>query len=424
MELARRLRLPEHPAKPDSAPRYLRHGWVTIAFLGLLTGAVVWPSSSSAHIPITTKIMFDKEVVRILQRNCLGCHHPGGISFSLVKYDDARPWAKDIEYEMLRGLMPPWRAVNGYGEFTNAPQMTERDIEVLVNWVENGVPEGNSKDLPKEPLYSDSWRLGRPDLILKPDAAAELAADANEYRTFTFTPTLHEGTWIRALDLKPGDGSVVHCATIYIERPRSPGQLEFVDYWMPGQKATAWPRDTGVAWPVGSRIVVKIHYRGTGSAAKDLSELGLYLTREPPLASLLEAAMTAPKVPVMTVAALSGLERVTATYSVTADSRLVGLRPAVDPRIVSLQATAYSPDGGEQVLLWTRGCDSDWAPAYYLRRPLNLVKGTQVEAVAYIDNSPPNRGSGNFPPSGLLREPTDPAGLCKLILTGSGNTIN
>src|SRR5438094_529268 len=56
--------------------------------------------TSSAHEPITTKVRFNKEVIRTLQRSCLGCHHPGGIAMSLATYDEARPWAKAIKEEV------------------------------------------------------------------------------------------------------------------------------------------------------------------------------------------------------------------------------------------------------------------------------------------------------------------------------------
>ncbi|MGH9765084.1 MAG: c-type cytochrome [Blastocatellia bacterium] len=95
-----------------------------LAFAATFTILIIKPGGGSAHIPITTKIMFDREVVRILQRNCVSCHHPGGIAFSLQTYDDARPWAKDLEYEVLRKQMPVWRVMKGYGDFSNAPQMT------------------------------------------------------------------------------------------------------------------------------------------------------------------------------------------------------------------------------------------------------------------------------------------------------------
>src|ERR1044071_10310720 len=59
-----------------------------------------------AHEPITTKVRFNKEVVRVFERNCLGCHRPGGLAMSLATYEEARPWAKAIKEEMLEKRMP------------------------------------------------------------------------------------------------------------------------------------------------------------------------------------------------------------------------------------------------------------------------------------------------------------------------------
>ena len=85
---------------------------------------------------------------------------------SLATYEEARPWAKAIKEEMLEKRMPPWHAVKGYGEFRNAPLITQREIDLIVNWVEGGAPKGDDKDLPTEPLYSDDWsaRQARFDL--------------------------------------------------------------------------------------------------------------------------------------------------------------------------------------------------------------------------------------------------------------------
>ena len=130
-----------------------------------------------AHEPITTKVRFNKEVVRILQRNCLGCHRPGGIAMSLATYDEARPWAKAIKEELLEKRMPPWHPVKGFGEFRNAPELTQRDIDLIVNWVEGGAPKGDEKDLPgynnpfidktwlafPKPLFNEPGQFGFPD---------------------------------------------------------------------------------------------------------------------------------------------------------------------------------------------------------------------------------------------------------------------
>lgn len=100
------------------------------------------------HDAITTKVTFDREIIRLVVSHCGSCHQPGGTSFSLMTWDDARPWAKAIGEEVLQRRMPPWGAVKGFGDFRNDKGLTEEQLELIVDWEEGGAPEGDPKDLP------------------------------------------------------------------------------------------------------------------------------------------------------------------------------------------------------------------------------------------------------------------------------------
>jgi hypothetical protein len=75
----------------------------------------------------------------------------------------------------------------------------------------------------------------------------------------------------------------------------------------------------------------------------------------------------------------------------------VAVRPLLHPLVLSVQATAYRPDGTEEVLIWSRGYQFDWQQTYYFKRPVPLPKGTRVEVIAYFDNSDGNRNNPNDP---------------------------
>jgi hypothetical protein len=104
---------------------------------------------AAAHDVITTKITWNREIIRILDAHCLSCHHPGGSAFSLATYNEGRPWAKAIQEEVLERRMPPWGAVKGFGEFKNDQALTPEQLEIIGQWVDGGAPEGEDKDLPK-----------------------------------------------------------------------------------------------------------------------------------------------------------------------------------------------------------------------------------------------------------------------------------
>jgi len=368
--------------------------------------------TSQAHEPITTKVRFNKEVIRVLQRNCLGCHRAGGIAFSLATYDEARPWAKAIKEEVLEKRMPPWRAMKGYGEFRNAPSLAQRDIDLLVNWVEGGAPKGDDKDLPAAPLVSSDWQLGKPDLILTPAAETKIAAGTDESRTFVLPTNLKTDRWLTSIDLQPRNGTVARSAKFYVlkgsegdDAPMMPVKREdsaradlqnniALATWMPGQKTLAF--DDGVAQLIaaGSRLVVTIHYHGSDEAATDLPVVGLYFAKSPPTKQLRYVSLTGPDT---VMPAGDEMHRATMSFTTTNDTEALGIRPSVHPLMTSLQATAYFPDGSQQVLIWTRGYQFDWAPTYFFRQRIALPKGTRIEVVTYFDNSDNNQNNPNNP---------------------------
>lgn len=127
------------------------------AFLLIL--AVALAGSAWGHDVITTKITFDREVIRIVQARCAICHREGGSAFSLMTYSEARPWAKAMQEEVLERRMPPWGAVKGFGDFRDDQALTPEQIELVADWVEGGAPEGEPKDLPEPP----KWKAPPPD---------------------------------------------------------------------------------------------------------------------------------------------------------------------------------------------------------------------------------------------------------------------
>lgn len=118
------------------------------AVLAGLIGAV----AAQAHVPITTKLTWTQEISRIVYKRCVSCHQQNGTAFSLVTYDEARPWAKAIREEVEERRMPPWGAVEGVGAFRDDPSLTPVEIEMIVNWVEGGAPEGDPVYLPPPPF--------------------------------------------------------------------------------------------------------------------------------------------------------------------------------------------------------------------------------------------------------------------------------
>ena len=172
--------------------------------------------ASLAHDIITTPITFDREIRRIVDARCASCHHSGGAAFSLITYQEARPWAEAIKEEVLARRMPPWGAVKGFGDFRNDQALTPEQIELIVSWTDGGVPEGEEKDLPPAPKFEGMTAGVAPkgslsvsgDLTLKTDFRLDglLPQHVPPKSSFQITATLPDGSvqplvWIQ--DYKP-----------------------------------------------------------------------------------------------------------------------------------------------------------------------------------------------------------------------------
>jgi hypothetical protein len=147
------------------------------------------PSAAWGHDVITTKITFDREIIRIIYARCAICHREGGSVFSLASYSEARPWAKAIQEEVLERRMPPWGAVKGFGDFRDDQALTPEQMELIGDWVEGGAPEGEPKDLPETP----KWTAPAPP----PHGSAKRAV-SGEYRLPQ--PLSLAGIWPKQID--------------------------------------------------------------------------------------------------------------------------------------------------------------------------------------------------------------------------------
>ena len=136
-----------------------------LSLVGMVAAAGVGaqvPAAASEPSPT-----FSKDVAPILYKNCTNCHRPGEIApMSLLTYKDARPWAKSIATRVARGTMPPWHADPAHGEFLNDRRLSDAEKDTIARWVAAGSPEGDARDLPASPKYTDGWMIGQPDAVL------------------------------------------------------------------------------------------------------------------------------------------------------------------------------------------------------------------------------------------------------------------
>src|SRR5262245_59562113 len=78
---------------------------------------LIGASTVSSHETLTTTVLFEREIVGVLNAHCVMCHAEGGPSFPLETYEQTWLMGRRMRGDVIARHMPPWAAVQGYGHF-------------------------------------------------------------------------------------------------------------------------------------------------------------------------------------------------------------------------------------------------------------------------------------------------------------------
>jgi hypothetical protein len=352
---------------------------VTVAGYQLLRPEPV----TARHVPITTKIVFNREIAQIFQRKCFQCHTDGNVSVPLTTYKEARPWAVAIKEEILERRMPPWGAAGGYGHFSNDMSLTGREISLILSWADGGAPSGVLLvDEDKQPVFVpplNNWEQGTPDAVLPVAANHTVAADSPfRVERFEIATGLKQARWLRGLQVNPADRRVVRYAAVYDAR-----NGRWLGTWTPGSQVSNMPPGSGVQLPAGAKLSVEIGYRGQPEEGSGAGELGLYFSEKPPSQSTTTVEIAPAPV---NVAAGKINERLRGEVPIKSALTVSAFWPRLGPGAKSAEVTAIRPDGSVEPMLWINSYRPEWPASYILKEPITLPAGTRLVVTAYYDN--------------------------------------
>ena len=417
-----------------TSERRSRHGrriGTAAALVGLaaltLTGIATDPAP--AHVRITTDINFADDVRPILRRYCMPCHNPKGSApdyIDLTTYgNDAKPgaraWGVAIEEELLTGRMPPWTADPRYDHFRNSRRMSQREIDIVVAWVQGGGPQGPRRNLPPPPEFTEEeWVLGVPDLVVEP--AAETVVEPGKQTALQrerLAVELEEDAWVTGYEFRPQHPGVVYRMAAWVHDPEDapPEQLEvevqvpydpfrdedepeptrmrtatagpqFLGQWLRGDDPVLLPDGAGKRLRRGSTIELLVEYRRRPNddsriEVRDRSSLGLFLAQtEDEVELWVESAQAGGEV------ALKGRRAArpqTASMTLSERARLIGLHPEVGDRLASMEVLVHFPDQRVQTVLYVPEYVPEFPASYLFEEPIHAPPGTRVELVGSFD---------------------------------------
>lgn len=166
------------------------------------------------------------EVAQLFYDKCSKCHHPGGLApVSLMTYDEVSPMSTIISQYITNDEMPPWPPDNSYQEYLHTRSLSSIEKTTVLNWLNTGLPQGNSAAIPPPPVYTNNTILGNGDLTVQIPTYMSKATANDDYVCFSVPTYLTQNRIIKAVEVVPGNREIVHHALIFID----PSGIESTD---------------------------------------------------------------------------------------------------------------------------------------------------------------------------------------------------
>ena len=364
-------------------------------------------------------VTYNQHIEPIIRANCISCHRPNDVApFPLLNYNDVARRARMIEYVTEKHYMPIWKGEPGYGKFSNEHILSDYQIKLISDWTRTGKKEGDSTYLmPPKKLESKDWKLGKPDLIVKMEPYDLPASGDDQYRVFVMDQKIPKGKIIKAVDFKPGDPSVVHHSTIFVDyngvlkaydesndEPgydafKKGGTMEFgsaipVCGWAPGIEPYVYPEDVGFYVEGNAHIAIENHYHLSGKESTDQSYIGIYFSDKPTNKFMTGSIMGTQR---LQIPKDSSNYKQTIWSYVPCDIELYDLTPHMHYIGKSVKVDVILPDGTEKPLLNLIDWDLRWQNVYTLRELTLIPKGSIIRGEFVFDNSDENSDNPYFP---------------------------
>lgn len=342
--------------------------------------ALLVPSLES-HETLTTTVLFDREIVRILDKHCVMCHSEPGPSFPLETYEQTWLEGRKIRAAIIARHMPPWPAVPGYGQFANDNSLTLRETQFLVSWVEGLGPRNsgtvftNVADAPgpkqavrAKPDYGH-WQLGPPSVVRQFDQTIE-PGQGNSIQRAVIDLGLSAERRVRGIEFMPGDRRVVRAAFFTIQET---GQ--WIGSWTPWYGFSEAPANASYRLAAGSHIVAEIHYRSAKERVVEHGSVGLFFADKPALSTISNLVLDAK--------ATGRAGRFKSETILAAQTHALALRIEPAPGVKSVEVRERRPDGSSQVLLFAKDIPADWPTPFILKDPVTLRRGSTLSVTSY-----------------------------------------
>ena len=360
------------------------------------------------------------EVAQLFYNKCSKCHHPGGLApTSLMTYGEVSPMATIISQYITDEEMPPWPPDNSYQEYLHVRSLSSTEKSTILNWLSNGLPEGNSAATPPPPVYTNNTILGNGDLTVQIPTYMSKATANDDYVCFSVPTYLTQNRIIKAVEVVPGNRQIVHHALIFID----PNGIEVTDTldglcaspsnastklvigYTPGASPMILPSVSPLALGMdigpGSNIYFAMHYPVGSYGEFDSTKVILHFY--PPGTTNVRQISAAPLISNNNfMLPANQVTNLTAQYpangGVPTNFSVLSVFPHMHLLGENIKAYAYKANQDTIKFVNIPHWDFHWQDFYFFRNLQKVATGYRIKGEAKYDNSVNNPHNPNSPP--------------------------
>lgn len=366
--------------------------YVADAVNALATGKAVKVSTAELATPLIAfpnrdakarhaNISYEKDISPILATNCVACHSEGGIGpFAMNSYEIVKQFSGMIRESIRTDRMPPFHADPHVNAFVGDMNLSAKDTQTLVHWIEAGSPRGTGADpLKINAKPAPEWELGEPDYVIELPAYTVPASGVVDYQNPVVVNKLPEGRWLRASTVKPSDRQAVHHLL-------SNG----VGGYAVGAETSKYPDGTGTWVAPGQRFQFQMHYTPYGRETVEQTKVGLYFYPEGSPPEIMRRSAVIANAGIEIPPNTARHEEV-AYITFPENATLFSIFPHAHYRGDSMAFSILAPGSDkEELVLSIPKYDFNWQRGYDFKEPIKLAPGTKLITRYVYDNSKHN----------------------------------
>ena len=411
-----------------------------IQFVFFLT-AVQFTSCQNQSPGKIDRPTFAEHIAPIIYKNCTSCHRPGSAGpFDLITYHDAKRHAKTIALTVTSRLMPPWPADPTYSHFRDEKVLTDAEIQLIADWVDQGAPEGDASKTPSPPSFTDRSNFGKPDVVLKMNEPFRITGyNKDNFMMMKIPYEFPDDVFIKAIEIIPGNNKVVHHINAHLVQYNNGAKSniykgeKFIDTelhdkieafrlldlqnddgsypmltpsvsnYLPGVETAFYPPGIGGfrVKKKGVLLLDNIHYGPSPVDTTDDTAFNIFFTNEPPKRPVHEFILgtsgISPINPPLVIQP-NTVQTFRTHYKTTSDLSLLTINPHMHLLGKSFLAYAVVPFGDTIPLIRINRWDFRWQYFYTFKKILKIPAGSVIYAEGVYDNTDKNPLNPFHPP--------------------------